>query len=154
MTNIWYLDPVWTAILYNPAVDLTSRDDIKSCCNEFVKNVTVGFAGAEKGQIYLGHPTIKNGKIKTSHVYHPSIISADGKRLLTELEGGHPLVWKEKGLLHLDMGHLIISLGHVFGDIEASMKHYGFVPKDNTDSPTDDDDDTHISDSDEIEYIV
>lgn len=151
MTNIWYLDPVWAATLYNPEVDLTSRDDIKSCCNKFIRDIEVWLT-SEKGQLYLSHPTIRNGKIKTSSTYYPSIISADGKRLLTGLEGGHPLVWKEKGILHIDMGHLIISLGHVFPDIEASMKHHGLTPKDNVDALTDDD--TNISDSDEIEYIV
>jgi len=134
MNDIWYLDPVDSAKLYDETVDATSYDEVKRCYEAFIANLTFDL---NNGYISLQADIVKDNIIERHASWvRPNIINANGSRVLTDVQGP-PGAWVEKGYQHISIGNYNINIGKMSTKIKESMVLNKTILSDNDVFPDD-----------------
>lgn len=118
MNDIWFLDPVDAAKLYDKTIDLTSYDEVKRGYEAFLNSAVFGIYG---GYINWEANNVVSGKIKRTTFVRPNIISSDGSRVLRELVGV-PSIWIENDVQFIGISNFVICVGRYSDKIAESIR--------------------------------
>jgi hypothetical protein len=118
MNDIWYLDPVDAAKLYDKTIDLTSYDEVKRGSEAFLRTAIFDTVN---GQISWEANRVVNGRIKRTTFVRPNIISSDGSRVLRELRG-IPSLWIENDVQFIGISNFVVCVGRRSDKIAESIR--------------------------------